>query len=370
MKPSASLMWSAPAALLKRYMLGDVLGKGGHGFVVSCVDRLTGAACAVKFIYKAKIPATGWVALRSGTSNACDDDRTASLAPLTPLPLSAVPPCHSPSCDNAATTMHLPTEIHVLQQTQHPNIIRLLNVYQDDYFYYLVTETHGANWSLPTSSHANAHPPPLYTQAQQPTVPRSIQLHTQPPQNDTKHPKPAKKEGARDLFECIEHYGHFSEHVARHIFSQLLDALLYLKKKGIYHRDIKDENILIDDKFHVKLIDFGSAIRFQAQKQTWLGQFHGTLSFASPEILKGLAYEPEPAEVWSLGVLLYILLYGQVPFSNPLQVIQGQCHASTIHASKSCLHLIYSMFRKNPRHRPSFEQIKNHPWFTLDLDNE
>ncbi|ORX58924.1 kinase-like protein [Hesseltinella vesiculosa] len=324
--------WSQPPlALLKRYHLGNELGKGGHGFALSAVDRLTGQHCAVKFIYKSKIPITGWVTL-------CLQEGSA------PAVLDCV---------------HVPMEIYVLQQIQHPNVIKLLNVYQDDYFYYLVTEAHGINWSSGTHHHyhspvmppAPADHPPIPTQSPSPPI------EILPPP-----PPVLKKEGAHDLFECIEHHGHFSEALSKHVFTQILDALLHLKSRNIYHRDIKDENILIDDHFQVKLIDFGSAVGVQRNKQTWLSQFHGTLSFAAPEILKGLLYEPEPAEAWSLGVLLYTMLYGQVPFSNPLQVIHGQCHTSSIDSSKSCLHLINSLFRKYPKHRPTLEKIRAHPW--------
>jgi serine/threonine protein kinase len=65
-----------------------------------------------------------------------------------------------------------------------------------------------------------------------------------------------------DLYECIETFGHFTEPVARHIFKQIIDAVMFLHNLGIAHRDIKDENILINENLNIKLIDFGSAAFF------------------------------------------------------------------------------------------------------------
>lgn len=91
-------------------------------------------------------------------------------------------------------------------------------------------------------------------------------------------------------------------------------------------------------------------------------KFHGTVSFASPEILLGLDYKPEPAEVWSLGVLLYTLLCGRVPFASSKDVISGLIQCPPSDCSESCLDLILSMLRNNPKRRFTIEQILQHEW--------
>ncbi|CAO3590358.1 unnamed protein product [Absidia cylindrospora] len=316
------------ASLTKKYVLGKLLGSGGYGFVLSAADRLTRQRCAVKFIYKHKIPVTGWVYDPFTTT----ESSSSSSSPM--------------SVEGMTTSgCIIPTEIYLLQNVQHQNIIQMLDTYQDDSFYYLVMEAHGADWSS-SPQRDNSNP--------------IIQTPV------TKTCTATTGGGAQDLFECLEQQGHFSESRAHHIFTQVLDAVLYLKGKGFYHRDIKDENILIDRNFNIKLIDFGSVFSIKTSKrQQWLSHFHGTLSFASPEILKGQVYQPEPAEVWSLGVLLYTLLYGQVPFSSPLQAIHGHHHTTGIHSSKQCTQLLASIFRKNPKHRPTLEQLQDHPWITM-----
>jgi serine/threonine protein kinase len=78
-----------------------------------------------------------------------------------------------------------------------------------------------------------------------------------------------------DLFECIEKYEFFAEPLARHVFSQILDAVSHLHQIGLVHRDIKDENILIDDQFNVKVIDFGSAAFFDPKGVKLFDMFLG-----------------------------------------------------------------------------------------------
>jgi serine/threonine protein kinase len=115
------------------------------------------------------------------------------------------------------------------------------------------------------------------------------------------------------------------------------------------------------------LIDFGSAVllprHFGEQKNYLYTQFYGTVSFASPEILMGRPYRAEPAEIWSLGVLLYTILFGEVPFHDSNMAIAGQFVHPKIRVSSSCFNLISCMLNRSPEKRPTIHQVLTHPWF-------
>jgi serine/threonine protein kinase len=117
------------------------------------------------------------------------------------------------------------------------------------------------------------------------------------------------------------------------------------------------------------LIDFGSTVllpRNNSDKKKYLfNQFHGTVSFASPEILTGRPYRAEPAEIWSLGVLLYTILFGEVPFHDPTMAISGRFVQPKIQVSSKCLHLISCMLERSPEKRPTIHQVLTHPLFSV-----
>jgi serine/threonine protein kinase len=110
--------------------------------------------------------------------------------------------------------------------------------------------------------------------------------------------------------------GCFSESIARAYFQQLVLGLEECHHNGVYHRDIKPENLLLDENFGLKIADFGlSGLREGANGAiTELYTQCGTQSYMSPEVLSCLPYEGEPADVWSTGVVLFIMLAGFPPF--------------------------------------------------------
>jgi PAS domain containing serine/threonine kinase len=115
-----------------------------------------------------------------------------------------------------------------------------------------------------------------------------------------------------DLFEFIDRRPLMDEKLACFIFRQIAKAIDYLHSLKILHRDIKDENIIIDQNFHIKLIDFGSATFFEEGKM--FSTFYGTTEYCSPEVLAGNKYQGPELEVWSLGVTLFVLIFFENPF--------------------------------------------------------
>ncbi|KAL9549087.1 hypothetical protein MBANPS3_005377 [Mucor bainieri] len=323
-KPSMSLPlmngYQLNPQFTRLYQLEDQIGSGGYGFVMSAIHRETKKNVAVKFIYKYKLPAQ---------FNGLDNT---------------------------------PNEVAILKQINHPTVIEYIDSYQDDVYHYLIMELYGCEWSSPQqqpSNDSNSEGSSCDSDASPETPPSLCQDY------------PMRRRSSSDLFECIESHTKLSESQTQNIIRQLVQCMSDLSDLGIYHRDIKDENIVVDANFQVKLVDFGSAIQIPSdipdREQFTMNKFYGTISFASPEILLGLNYKPEPAEVWSLGILLFTLLYGQVPFASSTQVISGNWRRPTKepNCSDSCLDLLNGMLKNNPQKRLSIKDILHHPWLQV-----
>uniref|UniRef100_A0A672FT91 non-specific serine/threonine protein kinase n=1 Tax=Salarias fasciatus TaxID=181472 RepID=A0A672FT91_SALFA len=127
-----------------------------------------------------------------------------------------------------------------------------------------------------------------------------------------------------DLFEFIDLQPRLDEPLGSYIFRQLVATVFYLRSKNILHRDIKDENIIIDKSFHIRLIDFGSAAMMAPGKL--FHTFCGTLEYCSPECdhVVLCRYEGPELEMWSLGVLLYTLLFGENPFCDVGEILEAR----------------------------------------------
>lgn len=149
------------------------------------------------------------------------------------------------------------------------------------------------------------------------------------------------------------------------IFKQIVETVSYLARVGIYHRDIKDENLVIDRDYKVKLIDFGSAVweRDPAQPGRYK-EFFGTTAYASPEIITGRTYLASEAEVWSLGILLCILVTGESPFASPKEAQIGKRSAlrNGVRMSKELNDLIDRCLEVSPERRINIEEMRGHRW--------
>ncbi|EGF98059.1 uncharacterized protein MELLADRAFT_27719, partial [Melampsora larici-populina 98AG31] len=267
----------------RTYLIGDELGSGGFGFVVQATRQNDGLLCAVKFIYKDKIPSHAWV---KDDFWGDEDDCNGILR----------------SKDGVKRTI------------QHRGVVSYVDLFEDQSYLYLVSPA-------------------------------------------------MMRRSSCDLFECIEQHSRLPEHFAKYVFAQLVDVVGCLHYNGFVHRDIKDENIVIDDKYRVKLIDFGSTFLFDYRKEVpSLARFYGTMNFAAPEILKKGTYQPIAAEIWSLGILLTILVTGESFFRDTEAVKGYRASAPNSPISESCMDLIFRCLAYDPNDRWNCFRIRTHPW--------
>ena len=170
---------------------------------------------------------------------------------------------------------------------------------------------------------------------------------------------------------------YFSETVACNVMRQLLSAVAYCHEKGVIHRDLKPENILIEkseekdkDFFHIKIIDFGTC---EILKKSKLTEQIGTSFYIAPEILKN-GYN-EKCDLWSCGVILYILLCGSPPFygKNEKEIFSKIISGKYLFnqkiwskTSKEAKNLVQKLLELNPEKRLSAKEALNHKWFKIN----
>ncbi|NXG95403.1 SNRK kinase, partial [Loxia leucoptera] len=170
-----------------------------------------------------------------------------------------------------------------------------------------------------------------------------------------------------DMFDYImKHEEGLNEDLAKKYFAQIVHAISYCHKLHVVHRDLKPENVVFFEKQGlVKLTDFGFSNKFQPGKK--LTTSCGSLAYSAPEILLGDEYDAPAVDIWSLGVILFMLVCGQPPFqeandSETLTMIMDCKYTVPPHVSKECKDLITRMLQRDPKRRASLEEIENHAW--------
>ncbi|KAJ5647594.1 hypothetical protein N7490_003966 [Penicillium lividum] len=169
-----------------------------------------------------------------------------------------------------------------------------------------------------------------------------------------------------ELYNYLLRHGPLPVDKVKRIFAQLVGAVAYVHSKSCVHRDLKLENILLDKQENVKLCDFGFTREYEG-KSSYLQTFCGTICYSAPEMLKGEKYAGEKVDVWSLGIILYALLAGELPYDDDDdQVTKNRIlseepiyNAKFSEDAKALINLLLS---KRPLIRPSLEEILAHPF--------
>ncbi|KAJ8302717.1 hypothetical protein KUTeg_019113 [Tegillarca granosa] len=177
--------------------------------------------------------------------------------------------------------------------------------------------------------------------------------------------------GKNDLLEEIRERKNVQENKAGVWFYQLHGGMMYMHSKGIVHRDLKCENLLLDEGQNLKITDFGFARKVIKNK---LGEikfsetYCGSYAYAAPEILKGVPYDPYTPDVWSIGVILFTMLYGRLPFDDSnhkklLKQVQSRIvFPAKPEVSEECRILILKMLNKASERVP-LANIRYDPWY-------
>uniref|UniRef100_A0A4W3J2V7 non-specific serine/threonine protein kinase n=1 Tax=Callorhinchus milii TaxID=7868 RepID=A0A4W3J2V7_CALMI len=173
-----------------------------------------------------------------------------------------------------------------------------------------------------------------------------------------------------DLLEFIKTRGALPEEVSRKMFRQLALAVKHCHELEVVHRDLKCENLLLDKDFNIKLSDFGFAKRCSTDEfgRPLLSKtFCGSAAYAAPEVLQGIPYQPKVYDVWSLGVILFIMVCGSMPYddSNIKRMLRIQKeHRVDFPRSKvvppECKELIYRMLHPDTTKRITIEEVLEH----------
>lgn len=168
-----------------------------------------------------------------------------------------------------------------------------------------------------------------------------------------------------EVLDFIVSHKKLSEPKARHLFRQIVAAISHCHQHNIAHRDLKAENLLLDEHLNIKLIDFGLSNTFS--KNVLLKTPCGSPSYAAPEIIEKKDYNGPLIDIWSMGIILHVFVSGALPFkgSDLLSLFTAilACEFELPdYLSEDCKNLISRLLVKNPEERISMEEIKKHPW--------
>ena len=179
------------------------------------------------------------------------------------------------------------------------------------------------------------------------------------------------------LFDLCQTIGGMGEDDGRYFLSQMIEVMGYMQGKGVVHRDLKLENILVDDDMNLKVADFGFATYKRINK---LNSYRGTMTYMAPEIKEGKTYDGKQIDMFSTGVILFIIVQGIFPFKEAKKdeyfynlilngkLVQYWQKTGGQNLSPEFKDLILKMFSYDGSKRPTVEELKSHPWMNMKLD--
>ncbi|CAH1642429.1 unnamed protein product [Spodoptera littoralis] len=176
-----------------------------------------------------------------------------------------------------------------------------------------------------------------------------------------------------EVFDYLVLHGRMKEKEARAKFRQIVSAVQYCHQKRIIHRDLKAENLLLDGEMNIKIADFGFSNEFTPGAK--LDTFCGSPPYAAPELFQGKKYDGPEVDVWSLGVILYTLVSGSLPFDGSTlrelreRVLRGK-YRIPFYMSTDCENLLKKFLVLNPAKRASLESIMRDKWMNTGYDDD
>ncbi|XP_041941146.1 serine/threonine-protein kinase BRSK2 isoform X3 [Alosa alosa] len=267
---SSKELSSQPAQYVGPYRLEKTLGKGQTGLVKLGVHCITGQKVAIKIVNREKL--------------------------------------------SESVLMKVEREIAILKLIEHPHVLKLHDVYENNKYLYLVLE------------HVSGG----------------------------------------ELFDYLVKKGRLTPKEARKFFKQIISALDFCHSHSICHRDLKPENLLLDEKNNIRIADFGMASLQVGDSllETSCGSPH----YACPEVIRGEKYDGRRADVWSCGVILFALLVGALPFDHDnLRQLLEKVKSGVFHMPHfippDCQALLKGMIEVDPEKRLSLEAIQKHAWY-------
>ena len=215
---------------------------------------------------------------------------------------------------------YIEREISILKKLNHYNIIKLYNIIHTDNFIFLIQEY----------------------------VPNGELLH---------------------FLESKENINLTEKDICK-IYQQIISGIEYLHEVGIAHRDLKLENILLNFKNDIKIIDFGLSNKYNKDNEELLQSSCGSPCYAAPEMIKGAKYHGVDTDIWSSGIILYLMLCKTFPFNDKnnsklyQKILSGKFNLPS-YLSNEAKDLLSKLLKVNPTERIKLNEIKKHPWFNL-----